>query len=242
MEKSAEFGPVVGALAGLIPQCGFSAAAAALFSDGYLAPATLVAVFLSTSDEALPILLSGGVPGSQIAVLFLSKFILAVAGGYLLKLLIWRKQKSKDYVEEMNIEHGCGCSCHSGPIHGILGRTLSTALFLVLIGFLLELAVHGIGTERLSALMLKDSILQPIICAVIGLVPSCAISVLLTQLYANGVIGMGSLIAGLSTGAGFGYMILLGNENGRKKARSIISATFILAILGGFIGHFLFPF
>lgn len=242
LEKSAEFGPVVGALAGLIPQCGFSAAAAALFSDGFLAPATLVAVFLATSDEALPILLSGGVPGSQIAVLFLFKFILAVAGGYLLKLLIWRKQTIKSYAAEIDIDHGCGCGCDSGPIHGILGRTLSTALFLLFIGFLLELAVHGIGTERLSALMLKDSIFQPIICALIGLIPSCAVSVLLTQLYVSGVIGMGSLIAGLSTGAGFGYMILLGNENGRKKARSIIFATLILAILGGFIGHLVLPF
>lgn len=241
LEKSAEFGPIVGALAGLIPQCGFSAAAAALFSDGYLAPATLVAVFLATSDEALPVLLSDGVPGTQIATLFISKFVLAVVGGYILKVLIWGKQKNKNYEIEVDMGEGCGCGCDSGPFRGIIGRTVNTALFLIIIGLILEIAVHSIGTDRLATLMLKDSILQPIICAIIGLVPSCAVSVLLTELYTSGVIGMGSLIAGLSTGAGFGYMILLGNENGRKHARPIILATFILAVIGGLITQFLFP-
>ena len=229
LEKSAEFGPVVGALAGLVPQCGFSAAASALFADGYLAPATLVAVFLSTSDEALPVLLSDGVPGTQIIVLFVSKFVLAVAGGYVLKL-IW------------DMDGGCGCGCDSGPVRGILGRTIETVLLLFIITFVLEVAIHVIGTDRLATLMLKDSIFQPIICAIVGLIPSCAISVLLTQLYTSGVLSMGSLIAGLSTGAGFGYMILLGNENGRKKALPIILATFILAVVGGLIAHIFLPF
>lgn len=240
LEKSAEFGPVVGALAGLVPQCGFSAAAAALFSDGYLAPATLVAVFLATSDEALPVLLSDGASGTEIAILFGSKFVLAVVGGYVLRFL-WGRQKNQNYEIEVDMGEGCGCGCDHGPIRGILGRTLETTILLFVITFVLEFAIHGIGTDRLATLMLKDSVLQPIICAIIGLIPSCAISVLLTQLYTSGVIGMGSLIAGLSTGAGFGYMILFGNENGRKHARKIIIATLVFAIIGGLAGHFLFP-
>ncbi len=241
LEKSAEFGPVVGALAGLIPQCGFSAAAAALFGDGFLAPATLVAVFLATSDEALPILLSEGASGTEIAALFGSKFILAVVSGYILRL-IWGRQKNRNHEIEVDVEGGCGCGCDHGPLRGILGRTLETTILLFVITFVLELAVHSIGTDRLATIMLKDSVFQPIICAVIGLIPSCAISVVLTQLYTSGVIGMGSLIAGLSTGAGFGYMVLLGNENGRRHARPIILATLAFAIIGGIITHFLFPF
>ena len=241
LEKSAEFGPVVGALAGLIPQCGFSAAAAALFGDGFLAPATLVAVFLATSDEALPILLSEGASGTEIAALFGSKFVLAVVSGYILRL-IWGRQKNRNHEIEVDMEGGCGCGCDHGPLRGILGRTLETTILLFVITFVLELAVHGIGTDRLATIMLKDSVFQPIICAVIGLIPSCAISVVLTQLYTSGVIGMGSLIAGLSTGAGFGYMVLLGNENGRRHARPIILATLAFAIIGGIITHFLFPF
>ena len=241
LEKSAEFGPVVGALAGLIPQCGFSAAAAALFGDGFLAPATLVAVFLATSDEALPILLSEGASGTEIAALFGSKFVLAVVSGYILRL-IWGRQKNRNHEIEVDMEGGCGCGCDHGLLRGILGRTLETTILLFVITFVLELAVHSIGTDRLATIMLKDSVFQPIICAVIGLIPSCAISVVLTQLYTSGVIGMGSLIAGLSTGAGFGYMVLLGNENGRRHARPIILATLAFAIIGGIITHFLFPF
>ena len=241
LEKSAEFGPVVGALAGLIPQCGFSAAAAALFGDGFLAPATLVAVFLATSDEALPILLSEGASGTEIAALFGSKFVLAVVSGYILRL-IWGRQKNRNHEIEVDMEGGCGCGCDHGPLRGILGRTLETTILLFVITFVLELAVHSIGTDRLATIMLKDSVFQPIICAVIGLIPSCAISVVLTQLYTSGVIGMGSLIAGLSTGAGFGYMVLLGNENGRRHARPIILATLAFAIIGGITTHFLFPF
>lgn len=241
LEKSAEFGPVVGALAGLIPQCGFSAAAAALFGDGFLAPATLVAVFLATSDEALPILLSEGASGTEIAALFGSKFVLAVVSGYILRL-IWGRKKNRSHEIEVDMEGGCGCGCDHGPLRGILGRTLETTILLFVITFVLELAVHSIGTDRLATIMLKDSVFQPIICAVIGLIPSCAISVVLTQLYTSGVIGMGSLIAGLSTGAGFGYMVLLGNENGRRHARPIILATLAFAIIGGLVTHFLFPF
>ena len=241
LEKSAEFGPVVGALAGLIPQCGFSAAAAALFGDGFLAPATLVAVFLATSDEALPILLSEGASGTEIAALFGSKFVLAVVSGYILRL-IWGRQKNRNHEIEVDMEGGCGCGCDHGPLRGILGRTLETTILLFVITFVLELAVHSIGTDRLATIMLKDSVFQPIICAVIGLIPSCAISVVLTQLYTSSVIGMGSLIAGLSTGAGFGYMVLLGNENGRRHARPIILATLAFAIIGGLVTHFLFPF
>ena len=164
-----------------------------------------------------------------------------MVSGYILRL-IWGRQKNRNHEIEVDMEGGCGCGCDHGPLRGILGRTLETTILLFVITFVLELAVHSIGTDRLATIMLKDSVFQPIICAVIGLIPSCAISVVLTQLYTSGVIGMGSLIAGLSTGAGFGYMVLLGNENGRRHARPIILATLAFAIIGGIITHFLFPF
>lgn len=239
LEKSAEFGPVVGALAGLVPQCGFSAAASALYVDGYLAPATLVAVFLSTSDEALPVLLSSEAAGGDIVRLFVFKFLLAVAAGYLLKLL-WGRKANQNYEIELDMDGGCGCGCSGGPLSGIVGRTLSTAAFLLIIGLAINLAVHLIGVERLSALLLTGSPLQPLICATIGVIPSCAISVLMTELYTSGVIGFGGLIAGLSTGAGFGYMILLRDNRGRRHALRIIGVTWLLAIAGGLIAQMVF--
>ncbi|MGN0994233.1 MAG: arsenic efflux protein [Butyricicoccus sp.] len=238
LERAAEFGPVVGAIAGLIPQCGFSAAASALFLDGFLAPATLVAVFLATSDEAIPVLLADGAL-AETGLLLVSKFVLAVAGGYALKLLMLRKKgANQNYEIELEME-GCGCGC-SGPFEGIVLRTLRILVILLLFCAATDLAIELIGTERMSALLLNGSLLQPIICACVGLIPSCAVSVLLAELYLSGAIGFGGLIAGLSTGAGFGYMVLFSSEEGRKRALPFVGATWVFAAIGGIICQLLF--
>lgn len=232
LSRAAQFGPVVGALAGTIPQCGFSAAAAALFSAGYLAPATLVAVFLSTSDEAVPVMLAGGAGWKQVVMLLVVKFALAVIGGYLLRLTIFRDHRPKeDGPLEIEME-SCGCGSGS-PVAVVLQRTLKTVLFLFFVLLALNLLIYWIGEERLSALLLADSVFQPLLCAVLGLVPSCAMSVLLSELFVSGTISFGSLVAGLSTGAGFGYLVLFEEKAGRRRALPVIAATLVIAIAGG---------
>ena len=209
LSRTAQFGPAVGALAGSIPQCGFSAAASALFSAGYLAPATLVAVFLATSDEAVPVMLAGGCSAKDI--------------------IVRRREVKID--EPLEIElNACGCG---DPLPNILGHTLKTALFLFAVLLALDLLILGVGEARLASVLLGGSIFQPLLCAVLGLVPSCAMSVLLSELYVGGAISFGALVAGLSTGAGFGYIVLLGEKQGRRKAAPVILATFVLAALGG---------
>ena len=232
LARAARFGPVVGALAGTVPQCGFSAAAAALFSAGYLAPATLVAVFLATSDEAVPVLLAGGVGLQKVLLLLLTKFALAVVGGYLLRLTVFREKRRGHEPIEIEVED-CSCCGEGSPVAVVLWRTLKTGLFLFLILLALNGAIAWIGEDRLSTLLLADSIWQPLLCAVLGLVPSCAMSVLLSQLFVNGTISFGALIAGLSTGAGFGYIVLFQEKAGRRRALPIIAATLVLAVLGG---------
>ena len=217
LSRTAQFGPAVGALAGSIPQCGFSAAASALFSAGYLAPATLVAVFLATSDEAVPVMLAGGCSAKDIIALLAVKFVLAALGGYLLRLTVFRRREVK--IDE--------------PLPNILGHALKTSLFLFAVLLALDLLILGVGEARLASVLLGGSIFQPLLCAVLGLVPSCAMSVLLSELYVGGAISFGALVAGLSTGAGFGYIVLLGEKQGRRKAAPVILATFVLAALGG---------
>lgn len=207
LSRTAQFGPAVGALAGSIPQCGFSAAASALFSAGYLAPATLVAVFLATSDEAVPVMLAGGASAKSILAL-------------------------------LEIElNACGCG---EPLPNILGHTLKTSLFLFAVLLALDLVLLAVGEDRLASVLLGGSIFQPLLCAVLGLVPSCAMSVLLSELYVSGTISFGALVAGLSTGAGFGYIVLLGEKQGRRRAAPVILATFILAAVGGTVTQLLF--
>ena len=227
LSRTAQFGPAVGALAGSIPQCGFSAAASALFSAGYLAPATLVAVFLATSDEA----------AKSILALLVVKFVLAALGGYLLRCTVFRRREVK-LDEPLEIElNACGCG---EPLPNILGHTLKTSLFLFAVLLALDLVLLAVGEDRLASVLLGGSILQPLLCAVLGLVPSCAMSVLLSELYVSGTISFGALVAGLSTGAGFGYIVLLGEKQGRRRAAPVILATFVLAAVGGTVTQLLF--
>ena len=225
LSRTAQFGPAVGALAGSIPQCGFSAAASALFSAGYLAPATLVAVFLATSDEAVPVMLAGGASAKNILALLIVKFVLAALGGYLLRCTVFRRREVR-LDEPLEIElNACGCG---EPLPNILGHTLKTSLFLFAVLLALDLVLFAVGEDRLASVLLGGSIFQPLLCAVLGLVPSCAMSVLLSELYVSGTISFGALVAGLSTGAG------------RRRAAPVILATFVLAAVGGTVTQLLF--
>jgi len=244
LSRAARFGPLVGAAAGTVPQCGFSAAAAALFSSGYLAPETVLAVFLATSDEAIPVLVADGATVSQIVALIAVKFIWAVISGYFLRITLFRLYRlpgrPSHAVEKVSVS-SCDCGQHHSPAAAILWRTLKTGGFLFIILLALNLCIVWIGEERIAAILLMDSIFQPLLCAVLGLTPSCAMSVLLAELYMNGTISFGALIAGLSTGAGFGYMVLLKEKEGRRRAVVVIAAAFFAAVIGGTLVQILFP-
>lgn len=239
LSRAAQFGPVVGALAGTIPQCGFSAAASALFCAGYLAPATLVSVFLATSDEAVPVLLAGGASVGQVALLLAVKFAVAVIGGYLLKYTVFRRHRLESD-ESVEVEMtACDCSAGS-PVWSVVWHTLKTSFFLFAVMLVLDIIVHLIGEDVLASLLLSDTLFQPVLCAILGLVPSCAMSVLLSELFAAGTISFGALIAGLSTGAGFGYIVLFQDREGRRRALPVIAATLAVAVAAGMLIQLLY--
>lgn len=239
LSRAAQFGPVVGALAGTIPQCGFSAAASALFCAGYLAPATLVSVFLATSDEAVPVLLAGGASVGQVALLLAVKFAVAVIGGYLLKYTVFRRHRLESD-EPVEVEMtACDCSAGS-PAWSVVWHTLKTSFFLFAVMLVLDIIVHLIGEDVLASLLLSDTLFQPVLCAILGLVPSCAMSVLLSELFAAGTISFGALIAGLSTGAGFGYIVLFQDREGRRRALPVIAATLAVAVAAGMLIQLLY--
>lgn len=232
LEKAQKVGPVIGGLAGSVPQCGFSAAASALFAEGFLHPATLVAVFLATSDEAVPLLLAGGL-AQETLLLLITKLVLAIVGGYLLQWTIFRNGLRQAAPVKMDVSHHGDHCCGPSVVSAIVWRTVHTCLFLLGIMIVINLAVELVGEDTIGSLLLGGSLLQPVLCACIGLIPSCAISVLLSELYMSGAISFGGLIAGLSTGAGFGYMILLREKSSRGRALPVIFATWVLAVLGG---------
>lgn len=229
---------VAGALAGCIPQCGFSAAAASLYQEGFIGGAALVAVFLSTSDEALPVLLGSSGNLKMVALLIAAKLAIAIGMGFLLKAFVFQQETLRvadgDAVaraEHQADAHSC-CGQHGFWKEALL-RTLKIAAFLAAVLFFVNLGFELVGEERLGKLLLSGSFLQPLLCTLIGMIPSCGSSVLLTELYLAGGISFGSAVAGLSAGAGFGYLVLLRGD--KKKAIRVIGWTFVTALAAGFL-------
>lgn len=272
------FGPVIGALLGSVPQCGFSAACTELYRAGMIGAGTLIAVYLSTSDEAIPVLLSHTGQIKQVVLLLGCKIITAVAAGYLLANTVFRRQmlelekkrreeaelqeeiraaeeyerflaeqengnrqeKSPSIPEEQELPpmSSCGCgACSSNIFLSSLYHTIRTGLFVGITLVLINLLLYWIGEERLAAFLLSGEFFQPFITALVGFIPGCAVSVLLVELYTVGTISFGAAVAGLSTGAGFGYLILFrgSRKAGNRDCVKILACTYTAAVLAGLV-------
>lgn len=236
VRRAGRFGPLLGAAAGCIPQCGFSAACAQLFNGGFVSAGTLVAVFLATSDEALPILL-GHPDALDTALLLLAvKAALGVAAGYAVDAL-WRRDRQQAALQLEAGEHRCECR-QGAPLGCILleavRRTLSILLFLFIFSAMLGLLIEGVGRERLASFLLPGPF-QPLLAALFGFIPNCAASVLLTQLYLDGMISFGSAVAGLGTAAGVGLLVLLRSRHRARTYAIVLGGTYAAAALCGML-------
>lgn len=236
VRRAGRFGPLLGAAAGCIPQCGFSAACAQLFNGGFVSAGTLVAVFLATSDEALPILL-GHPDALDTALLLLAvKAALGVAAGYAVDAL-WRRDRQQAALQLEAGEHRCERR-QGAPLGRILleavRRTLSILLFLFIFSAMLGLLIEGVGRERLASFLLPGPF-QPLLAALFGFIPNCAASVLLTQLYLDGMISFGSAVAGLGTAAGVGLLVLLRSRHRARTYAIVLGGTYAAAALCGML-------
>ncbi len=228
------FGPLLGGTAGCIPQCGFSAAAAEMYNKQLIRGGTLLSVFLATSDEAIPVLLSGSGDILAVGKLIFSKLFIAVVFGYLLNALFFRKESLLSGHSDVMV-HCCESDHHqkNGNIIGsALFHTIKTTAFILVTMAVINLSVYYLGDERFSTILLSGNVFQPFVTALIGLIPGCSVSVLITQLFVDDLIPFGSAVAGLSTGAGFGYVMLLKNGSVSKILRIIVSAYLIGAVSG----------
>ncbi len=241
--KIGAVGPAFGALLGCVPQCGFSAACATLYNGGVIGAGTLIAVFISTSDEAIPILISHFSDMWSIVLLIAVKVVIAIGAGYLLRYTVFRNEVVKipaeHPVELEDHPEGSCCHHHKSIFVTALEHTVKISLFILATLLIINLIFFLVGEERVESLLLSGSILQPTLAAVIGLVPGCATSVLITELYIGGTLSFGSAVAGLVTGAGFGYILLLRGQKNKKPAVKIILCILAVGIVSGTLIHLL---
>lgn len=229
VRKSGKAGPAIGGVLGIFPQCGFSAAAANLYAGRIITMGTLIAVFLSTSDEMLPIMISENVAAGMIGKLLLIKVLFAVAAGFLVDALFRKK-------EEPQIEHLCErqhCHCERGIWRSALSHTWRIFLYIVAVTLILNFAIALVGEETLAAVVLDKPVLGLFAAVLVGMIPNCASSVVLTQLYLSGVLGAGALTAGLLSGSGVGFLVLLRVNENRKENQRIFGLLYVLGVVGG---------
>jgi len=249
------WGPAAGALFGCVPQCGFSVIASALYAKRLISVGTLLSIFVSTSDEAVPVLLSMPHKINMVGLLIIIKVIIAVIAGtavdYFIKVKSVSRLSGKNPVDicySATIESHLGC-CY----HGIyetrskfkalllhpLWHTVKISAFLLSLAIILNFVVAKIGEEKIGSLLLSGTLFQPVLASFIGLMPSCFPSVLLADLFAKGAISFGAMVGGLCAGAGLGLLVLVKENRDFKDTLRIIGLLLVISIFSGIVIQFL---
>ena len=232
LSKIGRGGPFVGSLLGCIPQCGFSATASNLYTAGLVTEGTLIAVFLATSDEAIPILISNPSSYGSIWKIIVAKIIIGVVIGFGIDIALKLLKIKKSPVDMCK---DCGCEEEEGILKPTLIHTLKTTLFIFVVNIIIGYAIHLLGEDRLSEIMLSGHYAQPFITAIFGLIPNCAISSAITTLYINGSLSFGATISGLCSGAGVGLAVLLKANPIKKENLRIILTMYLASSLIGLL-------
>lgn len=234
LAKVGKAGPIVGAAAGCVPQCGFSVMAANLYAGGIISVGTLISVFIATSDEALIIIMGNPGRGKEMMFLLIVKVIVAVIAGYAVDTFLAKKIST----EKQNGKLCSRCGCHGTKGHIIrpaLNHTVKIFIYLFIFTGFLNWCIEVFGIQQMSEFLLGNTIFQPFIAALVGFIPNCAGSVILTQLYLNHAISFASVISGLSTGAGVGLIVLFKMNQDKKENLKIMGVLYVTAILAGII-------
>ena len=230
-------GPIIGGLLGIVPQCGFSAVAANLYAGGVITVGTMVAVFLSTSDEMLPILISGRVEWKEILFIVGSKVLVGVIAGLFVDCVIRRFHNGKQkglHIHEICEREGCHC-CDENIFKSAFIHCMHITGFIFVILLVINFIAEWIGMEQVIEVAGSYRFLSIFLVGLIGLIPNCAVSVAITTFYLEGVLSIGSMFAGLLACAGVGIVILFRMNHGIKKNIIIVSGIYAISVLSGIL-------
>lgn len=241
MKKSEKSAPLIGSIAAIIPQCGFSVIASSLYIKKFITKGTLIGIYLATSDEAIPILLAEPAKIHYVIPIITLKLIIAICAGYLIDFIL----KDKKYIiiaQESSQEHE-GC-CHHGVeirrkrdlLYHPLKHTFNIFLFILTITIGLNFLIELYSRYSIFPLIFgKIKFFEPVITAIIGLIPNCAVSIALTMLLIKGSISFGAVMSGLLSNAGLGILVLFKDNKNIKDTLQIIGILLIISILSGML-------
>ncbi len=232
IRRAGKGGPMIGGMLGIFPQCGFSAAASNLYAGRIITLGTLIAVFLSTSDEMLPIMISRNAGAAMIIKVLAVKLAVAVAAGFVIDLVFRANKK------DMQIEHLCEqhhCHCENGIWKSALHHTVEIFVYILLISVVLNLLIAWIGEDTLGSIILDRPIAGTLLAGLAGLIPNCAASVVVTQLYLDGVLGAGGMLAGLLSGSGVGLLVLLKVNDDWKENLRVVGLLYAIGVTSGIV-------
>lgn len=240
--KTAKDGPVLGALFGCIPQCGFSVVAASFYSRRLITTGTLLAVILSTSDEAIPVILAQPGQSGLVIKLLITKLIIGITAGYLIDFLFRRRTPAEtDHDDHAGEHHELGCCKHqlSGKTSRwqlLVHPLIHTAKIFIFI-FVVTLGINGlialVGQENLGRVLLRHSLLQPFLAALVGLIPNCAASVAIAEMFLKGGLSYGSAVSGLCCSGGLGLLVLLRENRDFKDTLRVAALLVLISTVAG---------
>ena len=232
IRRAGRGGPVIGSILGAFPQCGFSTVASNLYAGRIITVGTLIAIFLSTSDEMLPIMISENIELTVILKILAVKVAVGILAGFLFDFILRDKKK------ELQIEHLCEqhhCHCEEGIWKSALHHTLEIFLYIMVISLALNLLLAWIGEDVLADLVLNRPVVGEMAAALVGMIPNCAASVVITQLYLNGVLSAGAMTAGLLSGSGVGLLVLFRVNDDYRENFRILGLLYVTGVLGGML-------
>ena len=234
ISKSGKLGPIVGALLGAVPQCGFSVLATNLYVTRIISLGSLISIYLSTSDELIPLMISHNAPLTKILSIVSIKVVIGIISGFLIDLFI-RKTTKSDFV----LCEDEDCDCDHSIIKSSLIHTLKIAFFILIITFLINILFHYVNLSFLESALKNNKILTPFIASLIGLIPNCASSVMISELYLNNLISLGTTLSGLLTGSGVAIMVLVRKNKNISENLFVIGLIYFIGVIWGLLFNFI---
>lgn len=235
IKKSGKLGPIIGSIVGIFPQCGFSVSAANLYAARVISLGTLISVYLTTSDEMIPIFISEAVPIDVILKILGIKLVIGIIAGLIIDFIIVlvKKDNTQEKIEDIcEKEH---CHCEESIVKSAIKHTVNITIFIAIITLIINILITIIGEEMISRFISNKPILGPIIAGIIGLIPNCASSVITTKLYIENIINVSTLLSGLFVSAGVGLAVLFKTNKNIKENIKVISLLYIIGVSAGII-------